>query len=112
MQNIAHDKNYSALRGGHAPGDLRKAFADACDAYMATPSGAALPTVEFRGQSIDLRSLAGLLWNCRDIAPGHLCQTLADLAHWTEIDAFNKGGKTYAQCARLVRLSFEKQEAA
>lgn len=105
-------KTYSTQRGGHAPSDLREAFDDACDAYLRTPAGVALPVVEFRGRNVDLRNLTGLLWNCRDIAPAYLCQSLGDLAHWTESEAFYKGGKTYAQCARLVRQSFEKREAA
>lgn len=102
MTALTHSR-YSPARGGHAPGDLRSAFQEAFDAYYESPADGLLPTVELRGRTIDLRALTGLLWNCRDIAPASFCRSVADLALHIDRDGFERGGKTYAQCARVVR---------
>ncbi len=60
---------YHPSRGGHAPGDLRDAFAEAVEAGRGDPN----QTVELRDQTVTLARVAGLLWNCRDVMPGDLC---------------------------------------
>ena len=101
-------REYKANRGGHAPGHLRDAFADALD--IKTSESPAKwyenlnadtisfddPKMQKRWKSLSPRDkgiwLIGQLWNCTDIMPSGLCDTL-DL----------HPGSTYASGVRNLR---------
>lgn len=97
------------LRAGHAPHDLREAFAGALYLFMQSKVGDPLQPVDLQGMQVDLVKLTGLLWNCRDIAPRTTCQEVSAVADRHQLTDLHHGGKTYAQCARLLRghLSLE-----
>lgn len=80
------------LRYGHAPGDLRDAFAEAIELDP--------KEVEFRGQRITLARLCGLLWNCTDVLPQQIANDLDEprLA-------------TYAAAARECMAQIRRREA-
>lgn len=78
------------LRYGHAPGDLRDAFAETIELD--------LQEVELRGEKISLRRLCGLLWNCTDTLP----QQIAD-----NLDEPRLG--TYAAAARALMASLRRR---
>ena len=77
---------YKPNRGGHAPGHLRDAFAEAVETERA---------VELDGIMRSPHWLAGQLWNCTDVMPSALCKDL-DLPR----------GSTYARGARQARTSW------
>ncbi len=91
---------YSPSRGGHAPGDLREAFAAAVDAFEAWGGGDPGPTVEVRGGRLTVSAICGLLWNCSDAMPSTISQQLNDLTKWPR-DGLR--GNTYAAGARLLK---------
>ena len=75
---------YSALTGGHAPGDLRDAFVTLIE------SGDEAIELDEQFRSLDW--LVGHLWDCTDILPRTNCDDL-DLPR----------GSTYAQAARSLK---------
>ena len=89
---------YRPARGGHAPGDLRDAFAEALEEFEALKEGEPLPTVEVRDQEISLARLCGLLWNCTDIMPSGMCW----MVQCCGVDDFLVGS-TYATGARQLK---------
>ena len=91
---------YSPGRGGHAPGDLRDAFADAVDAFEAWGGGDPGPTIEVRGARLTVSAICGLLWNCSDIMPPTMRQRLNYL---TKRPPDGLPGNTYAAGARLLK---------
>ena len=91
---------YSPSRGGHAPGDLREAFAEALDAFEAWGGGDPGPTIEVRGTRLTVSAICGLLWNCSDVMPSTLNQQLSDLTKWPQ-DGLRSS--TYAAGARLLK---------
>ena len=91
---------YSPSRGGHAPGDLRNAFADAVDAFEAWGGGEPGPTIDVRGARLTVSAICGLLWNCSDIMPPTMRQRLNYL---TKRPPDGLPGNTYAAGARLLK---------
>lgn len=91
---------YSPSRGGHAPGDLREAFADAVDAFEAWGGGDPGPTIEVRGARLTVSAICGLLWNCSDAMPSTMSQQLNDLTKWPQDELRSN---TYAAGARLLK---------
>ena len=89
-------------KGGHAPGDVRDAFLEAITAFMEWKNGEPEPTVELREQQVPLSKLCGLLWNCRDILPGHAVTELEDCA--AEV-----GSWTYSAAARWMKGQISQQ---
>jgi hypothetical protein len=82
---------YNPSRSGHAPGHIRNALIDALDASLV--SWTSSPWWKFlRGGKVEARRLIGILWNCRDIVPATLCNSL-DLPV----------GRTFAQLVRILR---------
>lgn len=75
---------YNARRGGHAPGHLRRQFADAIESGQ-TPT----------------KFIIGQLWNCSDIMPRDLCDEL-DMAR----------GSTYAQGVRGIAKRKKRSKKA
>ena len=92
-----HGSFYSPARGGHAPGDLRDAFAEAVDAFAAWRDGDAEPRVEVRERPVPISALCGLLWNCRDALPSLLRTALEDAG-------FERCG-SYASAARQMKAA-------
>lgn len=95
---------YSPARGGHAPGDLREAFAAAIELFAEWEAGPE-PVVEIREQVIPISALCGMLWSCNDILPSIFWSRLAMLPAW---DAAARNGtqpqrQTYAAVARWLR---------
>ena len=91
---------YSPSRGGHAPGDLREAFADAVDAFEAWGGSDPGPTIEVRGVRLTVSAICGLLWNCSDTMPSPMSEQLNDLTKWPRD---RSRGNTYAVGARLLK---------
>lgn len=91
---------YLPSRGGHAPGDLREAFADAVDAFEAWGGSDPGPTIEVRGGRLTVRAVCGLLWNCSDVMPSTMSQQLNDPTKWPQ-DGLRSN--TYAAGARLLK---------
>ncbi len=104
---------YQASRGGRAPGHLREMFVDVIEGNTQDPWWLAFgaeglvvfydPRMQARWDRWDARErarwLLGQLWNCTDIMPSDLCQSL-DLPP----------GSTYAQAVR--RLKADRLAAA
>lgn len=80
------------LRYGHAPGDLREAFAEAIELD--------LKEIEFRDHTISVERLCGLLWNCTDILP-----------QWIANDLDEPRLATYAAAARECMSQIRRREA-
>ena len=97
--SILQRSSYAPARGGHAPGDLRDAFLEGIEAFADWQDGPE-PTVEVREQAVPLGQICGLLWNCRDILPGHARDMLEDCG-------LHAG--TYASAARLMRAAVARQ---
>jgi hypothetical protein len=98
--SILVGSRYSPSRGGHAPGDVLDAFADAVDAYEAWGGSNPGPTIEVRGGRFTVSAVCGLLWNCSDVMPSTMSQQLNDLTKWPR-DGLRSN--TYAAGARLLK---------
>ena len=81
--------SYTAARGGHAPGHLREAFTEwveaGCDADGITVE------IGYVEKPKPVRWIVGQLWNCTDVMPAYVCETL-DL----------RRGSTYATGVRSL----------
>ena len=93
---------YVPARGGHAPGDIRDAFAEALDAYEDWADGEPEPTVELRDKQVPISAVFGLLWNCSDILPDAMWRQAADLG----ADESAKS-HTYSAIARWLKPQTE-----
>ena len=98
--SILVGSRYSPSRGGHAPSDLREAFAAAVDAFEAWGGGDPGPTIELRGGRLTVSAICGLLWNCSDAMPSAVSQQLNDLTKWPQDELRSN---TYAAGARLLK---------
>jgi hypothetical protein len=96
MPSILPGSFYNPARGGHAPGDVRDAFASAIEAYDVWRFGAPEPTVELRDRQVPISRICGLLWNCSDTLPNLWCRYFEE---WGEL-----APGSYAGAARLLRL--------
>ena len=88
-QRIYNPAKFNPARGGHAQGHLRDAFLEAVEVDDDNP----VVAVGYDEVPMALSQLCGLLWNCTDVLPSHICDTL-DLPL----------GSTYAVAARALRL--------
>ncbi|WP_152047193.1 hypothetical protein [Aureimonas psammosilenae] len=90
---------FNPSRGGRAPPDIRRRFAELVDRYVIdqrmTPN-----------EDRELNSLAGKLWNCTDRIPGLLRSDIEELSQ-----TFDKPARNYAQAARIVRAHIRKATA-
>ncbi len=77
---------YTPTRGGHAPGHLREAFIEWAEAGC-DPRG-----IVMDAEDRPVRWIVGQLWNCTDVMPHYVCDTLG-LRH----------GSTYAMAVRFAR---------
>lgn len=100
-------RRYCPQIGGHAPGHLREAFADAAYDYATDDVDAAPPAVQIGDKTMALRDLTGLLWNCTDTMPNWLCNSLQNLVEHPHWEPWN--GRTYAPGARLVRAYIDRK---
>ena len=100
---------YSPSRGGHAPIDLREAFAKAADAFEAWGGGDPGPTIEVRGVRLTVSAICGLLWNCSDVMPSAMRQQLNDLTKWPQD---GPRSNTYAAGARRLKLLITRSHQA
>src|ERR1700676_1439450 len=100
---------YLPSRGGHAPGDLRDAFADAVDAYEAWGGSNPGPTIEVRGGRLTVSAICGLLWNCSDVMPSTMSQHHNDL---TKPPQDGLRSNTYAAGARLLKSLITRSHQA
>ena len=83
--------HFKANRGGHAPGYRRDAFLEWLPNWEdEVPDSPA--TCEYDGETVPVKTVLGLLWNCTDTMPSEACKSL-DLPQ----------GSTYAQGARKVK---------
>jgi hypothetical protein len=94
---------YDVTRGGHAPGDVREAFCEACDALEHWDEVTPEPTVEVREQQLPITKVFGLLSKCTDTLPGmvydQVCQSIC------VYDDECPQSRTYAAASRaLLRL--------
>lgn len=96
---------YNPRRGGHAPGDLRDAFAAALDAFAAWKSGEPEPTVELRDEHVPISVLFGLLWNCKDILPGHVFEQVLGLV---DRPLAHPMRRTYGAASRCLKQMAEE----
>jgi hypothetical protein len=80
---------HSPARGGHAPGHLREAFVE----WVEGGADAAGIEVEigYVAQLKPVRWVVGQLWNCTDVMPNYVCESL-DLSP----------GSTYAMGVRSL----------
>jgi hypothetical protein len=97
---------YAPGRGGHAPGDVRDAFAEAVDAYEAWDDGDPEPTVELRDQQFPIRVIFGLLWNCSDILPSSIWETARSVGVDDDVKS-----RTYGVLARALKPLAEHHAA-
>ena len=98
---LKHVNSYfDPARGGHAPSDLRDAFAEAVEASIARSDPDEPLEIEVRNEVVTSKSVCGMLWNCTDMMPGHLCQAFEDVSG---IDEPLTRGSTYAQGARTLK---------
>jgi hypothetical protein len=92
------------LRMGHAPGHVRDTALEAFEAWMAWDGTGPEPTVEYEvgyvPRRISLSRAVGLVWNCTDIVPGSVFDTLRDVAQ-CRLHSFEPVIKrpTYAACS-------------
>ena len=100
---------YSPSRGGHAPSDLREAFAAAVDAYEAWGGHDPGPTIDVRGVRLTVSAICGLLWNCSDAMPSIMSEQLNDLTKWPQNDGRSN---TYAVGARLLKSLITRSHQA
>ena len=64
--------HYKPQRGGHSPGYLRDAF----EQWLSDWNGREVSPsemCEYDGEQVKLTWLLGMLWNCTDTMPSHLC---------------------------------------
>lgn len=90
--------SYDVNRGGHAPGDVRDAFAEAFDAFGTWKSGEPEPTIELREHDVPISQIFELLCNCSDILPHRLVDQLKDEGADEEVENY-----TYGSAARWLR---------
>ncbi len=83
--------HFKANRGGHAPGYLRDAFLEWLPSWSHLVADQP-DTCEYDGETVPLKDVFGLLWNCTDIMPSTACEQL-DL----------RQGSTYAMGVRKVK---------
>ncbi len=87
------------LRHGHAHGHVRDTFINAVDEYLSRKPGHAEPVVkheiDYEPHSIPISRACTLVWNCTDIVPGDIFDSLCNAG--LEIKS-----RTYAACARAV----------
>ncbi len=98
MSSILNGSFYTAARGGHAPGDIRRAFCDALDAFREWEDGEPEPTVEVRERNLPISAICGLVWNCSDIlsSSDYYTMQLCD-------DGNIPQRRTYAAAARWLK---------
>jgi hypothetical protein len=89
-------------RGGHAPGDLRDAFADAVEAYAAWPEGGLEPRVELQDQPVPISRVFGLLHNCTDIMPRAIRDEVRDLVPGEAVSGSYAAGAQVLSRRRLA----------
>jgi hypothetical protein len=91
------------LRQGHAPGHVRGAFDNAVEELMSWRSGDPEPTVEFEvnyePHMIPISRACTLVWNCTDVAPGHLVDMLRGEIEFSS--------RTYAALARAIHADIQ-----
>lgn len=80
----------------HYPGHIREAFEEWVDTGL--PAVATLD-VNYEPTEVPARRFLGILWNCSDILPGHVCREL-DMPQ----------GSTYAKAARALRAELEEAD--
>lgn len=82
------------------PGHVRDTAVEAFETWAAWDDIGPEPTVEFEvnyePRSISLSRAMGLVWNCTDIVPGHVFDTLV-----TDCEMPIRS-RTYAACARAI----------
>jgi hypothetical protein len=95
------------LRHGHAPGHIRETACDAFHAWADWDGSSPEPTVEYEvhyvPRQISISQACGLVWNCTDILPGALFDSLQDTAQ--EIEHSYEPvirRQTYAACAQYI----------
>lgn len=106
MPAILTNSTYSTTRGGHAPGDLRDAFREAFNAFMAWADSEPEPSIHVREHTLSLRGVCGLLWNCSDIIPSSYWSDVQDLLKPWET---GPGRQTYGAVARWLKHRIETQ---
>lgn len=104
--------NLPALAGGRAPDGLRIAFDAAVDAYESWEDGENEPAIPFDGRYVLISDVFARMWNCGDMMPRFMCQSLANTLV-NEDRPFPNQGATFAQAARrLLPLVKEARNAA
>lgn len=91
MTAILKGSNYDPSQGGHAPGDLRRAFDDAINVFQKARGINDTLTVKLREQDVPIAELCGLLWDCTDTMRGLTWTQLMEVAELhgkTRLDAF------------------------
>jgi hypothetical protein len=97
------------MRSGHAPGHIRETFLDAIEAYArwSFGGGGTLPTVvreiNYEPHQISLAEACGLVWNCTDILPGTVFETIV-----TDLELTIRK-RSYAAAARAMLCALKRQ---
>jgi hypothetical protein len=93
------------LKHGHAPGHVREAACGAFEAWIDWDGKTPEPSVEYEiayvPHQIPISRVLGFVWNCTDIVPGHLFDSVQDAVSGPfDHPAIKR--RTYAACARAV----------
>ena len=87
------------LRQGHAPGHVRETFCNAVEAWLRWRPDEPEPVVEYEinyePHLIPISRACTLVWNCNDIVPGDVADTLCN-------EQLGMKSRTYAACARAM----------
>ena len=77
------------------------------EAYTGWETGEPQPTVEWRGKAVPISQVCGLLWNCTDIMPSGMCQSIDDVSRNEDVHQ----GSTYARGARVLKYLIDREAA-
>lgn len=101
------------LRNGHAVGHVRDAACNAFQAWVDWDGVSPEPVVQYEvhyvPSLVPISLVLGLVWNCTDIVPGNLFDTvLAEL----ESVGLAVGRRTYGACARAILNALQQRAVA
>ena len=95
---------FNASTGGHAPGHIREMFEQMFDGYDWEKDEDEI--FYHDGKKVSPQWVIGQLWNCTDIMPSCLRDSVSDIRD--DYDSDFSQLSTYAQGARLLKGNIEK----
>jgi hypothetical protein len=92
----------------HAPGHVRDMFLDAIAAFADwnddDPEPKVSYEVNFEPHEIEISKACGLLWNCKDILPGHHYQWLRDCGIEPQRQTYAAAAHAILDRIKMIRM--------